>query len=85
MRTDLGKCTHQCDETQGTMKHKRFRQKVFVRYKKIEERSREKDRQGVEVNKMLRVVHSLPKQMSWSGFNVIERFIPGGRCVTVQV
>ena len=60
MRTDLGKCTHLCDETQGTIKHKRFQQKVFVRCKKIEERSREKDRQGVEVNKMLRVVHSLP-------------------------
>jgi len=35
------------------MKHKRFRQKVFVRCKKIiiikEERNKEEDRQGVEV------------------------------------
>ena len=26
-RTGLGKCTHQCGETQGTIVHKRFRQK----------------------------------------------------------
>ena len=36
-RKDPGKCTRLHDETQGTMKHKRFRQMtVFVRYKKIE-------------------------------------------------
>ena len=35
-RTDLGKCTHLYNGTPGTMKHKRFRQKVFfVRGKKI--------------------------------------------------
>ena len=33
-RTDLGKCTHLYDETQGTIKHERFRQRVFVRCKK---------------------------------------------------
>ena len=35
-RTDLGKCTHLYDEIQGTMKHKRFRQEVFVRCKNID-------------------------------------------------
>ena len=34
-RTDLGKCTHLYDEIKATIKHKRFRQKVFVRFKKI--------------------------------------------------
>ena len=32
----LWKCTHLYDETQGTRKHKRFRQNVFVGCKKIE-------------------------------------------------
>ena len=35
-RTDLGKCTHRYDETQGTVRHKRFQQKVFVKCKKID-------------------------------------------------
>ena len=40
-RTDLGKCTHLYDKTQGTMKHKYFWQKiVFVRYKKIDNNKR---------------------------------------------
>ena len=35
-RTDLGKCTDRYDETQGTVRHKRFQQKVFVNCKKID-------------------------------------------------
>ena len=36
-RIALGKCTHVYDETQGTMKHKRYRQKiVFVSCKKTD-------------------------------------------------
>ena len=35
-RTDLRKCSHLYDGTQGTMKHKHFQQKVFVRCKKID-------------------------------------------------
>ena len=33
-RTALEKCTHPNDDTQGTIKHKCFRQRVFVRYRK---------------------------------------------------
>ena len=35
-RTDLGKCTHLYDGIRGTVKHKRFWQKVFFRYEKID-------------------------------------------------
>ena len=57
--TALMKYTRLYDETQGTMKHKRFRQGVFVGCKKRErerenrikkEGSKEEDRQGVDVN-----------------------------------
>ena len=52
-RTNLGKCARLYDETQGTMKHKRFPQKVvFVRCKEIiikEEGNKQEDRQGVDV------------------------------------
>ena len=44
-RPDIGKCTHLYYETQGTMKHKRFRQKiVFVGCKKIDNKRRRKRR-----------------------------------------
>ena len=35
-RTALEKCAHLYDETQGTIKHKRFRQRVFLRCKKVD-------------------------------------------------
>ena len=55
-RTDVGKCTRLYDETQGTIKHKRFRQKVFVRCKKTDNNKRRmkqnmKMEEGVEVKK----------------------------------
>ena len=56
----LGKCTHLSDEIQRTIKHKRFRLKVFLGCKKIDnnkfkkkkkkkKEAKEEDRQGVEV------------------------------------
>ena len=41
-RTDIGKCTHQCDETQGnnSTRYERFRTKiVFFGYKKIDNKT----------------------------------------------
>ena len=35
-RTALKKCTHLYDDTQGTISHKRFRQRVFVGCKEID-------------------------------------------------
>ena len=67
-RTVLEKCTHLYDDTQETIKQKRFRQRAFVRCKKIEnkeegsnnnnqERSKEEDRQEVDVNLLLFVMN----------------------------
>ena len=39
-RTVLEKCTHLYDEEQGTIKHKRYRQRVFVGCKKTENNQR---------------------------------------------
>ena len=49
-RIALEKCTQLYDDTQGTLKHKRFRQRVFVRCKKRqkmikEEGSKEEDKE----------------------------------------
>ena len=43
-RIALEKCTHLYDEIQRTIKHKRFRQKVFIRCKKIDNNRRRKER-----------------------------------------
>ena len=48
VRTDLGKRTHLYDETQGTMKHKCFRQKVFVRCKKTDRSTWTPDEDSVQ-------------------------------------
>ena len=61
-RTDIGKCTHLYDETQGTMKHKRFRQKiVFVRCKKIDNDKRRR-KQRIKTDKEVggRHLHCFP-------------------------
>ena len=53
--TDVGKCTHQCSETQGKkILHKRFRQTiVFSGCKKIDNKkkkeAKEEERQGADV------------------------------------
>ena len=39
-RTSVEKCTDLYDETQGTIKHKRFRQRVFVGCRKTENNKR---------------------------------------------